>query len=51
MTEYRNKGQATDIHVRSGVGTKVRDEQAGRQLAQDSVTYDVNRVPSVNLKF
>lgn len=50
VTEYRNKGQATDIQVRSGVGTKYemsKPEDSSPKIRD----HDVNRVPSVNLKF
>ncbi|WP_313819267.1 DUF2782 domain-containing protein [Cupriavidus sp.] len=50
VTEYRNKGQATDIQVRSGMGTKYemsKPEDSSPKIRD----HDVNRVPSVNLKF
>ena len=50
VREYRNKGQATDIQVRSGFGTKYemsKPEDSSPKIRD----HDVNRVPSVNLKF
>ena len=50
VREYRNKGQATDIQVRSGFGTKYemsKPEDSSPKFRD----HDVNRVPSVNLQF
>jgi hypothetical protein len=50
VTEYRNKGRATDIQVQSGFGTKYemsKPEDSSPKIRD----HDVNRVPSVNLKF
>lgn len=50
VREYRNKGQATDIQVRSGFGTKYqmsKPEDSSPKIRD----HDVNRVPSVNLQF
>lgn len=50
VREYRNKGQATDIQVKSGFGTSYemsKPEDSSPKIRD----HDVNRVPSVNLKF
>ncbi|GAA0846631.1 MAG: hypothetical protein CL858_25175 [Cupriavidus sp.] len=50
VTEYRDKGRATDIQVHSGFGTKYemsKPEDSSPKIRD----HDVNRVPSVNLKF
>lgn len=50
VREYRNKGQATDIQVKSGFGTKYqmsKPEDSSPKIRD----HDVNRVPSVNLQF
>ena len=50
VTEYRDKGRATDIQVHSGMGTKYemsKPEDSSPKIRD----HDVNRVPSVNLKF
>lgn len=50
VREYRNKGRATDIQVQSGFGTKYemsKPEDSSPRIRE----HDVNRVPSVNLKF
>lgn len=50
VREYRDKGRATDIQVRSGFGTKYemsKPEDSSPKIRE----HDVNRVPSVNLKF
>lgn len=50
VREYRNKGQATDIQVRSGFGTKYemsKPEDSSPKIRD----HDVNRVPSVNLQW
>ncbi|MGO4325522.1 DUF2782 domain-containing protein [Cupriavidus sp. 2TAF22] len=48
IREYRNKGQATDIEVKSGVGTKYqmsKPEDSSPKIRD----RDMNRVPSVNV--
>ncbi|WP_454722246.1 MULTISPECIES: DUF2782 domain-containing protein [Cupriavidus] len=48
IREYRNKGQATDIEVKSGVGTKYqmsKPEDSSPKIRD----REVNRVPSVNV--
>ncbi|SDO68140.1 Protein of unknown function [Ralstonia sp. 25mfcol4.1] len=50
VTEYRDKGRATEIQVQSGFGTKYemsKPEDSSPRIRD----HDVNRVPSVNLKF
>lgn len=50
VREYRDKGRATDIQVRSGFGTRYemsKPEDSSPKIRE----HDVNRVPSVNLKF
>ncbi|WP_432257784.1 hypothetical protein [Cupriavidus sp. TMH.W2] len=50
VREYRDKGRATDIQVKSGFGTKYemsKPEDSSPKIRE----HDVNRVPSVNLKF
>lgn len=50
VREYRDKGRATDIQVRSGFGTKYqmsKPEDSSPKIRE----HDVNRVPSVNLQF
>ncbi|MBP0630062.1 MULTISPECIES: membrane protein [unclassified Cupriavidus] len=50
VREYRDKGRATDIQVKSGFGTKYemsKPEDSSPRIRE----HDVNRVPSVNLKF
>ncbi|WP_354683991.1 hypothetical protein [Cupriavidus necator] len=50
VREYRNKGRATDIQVQSGFGTRYemsKPEDSSPRIRE----HDVNRVPSVNLKF
>lgn len=50
VREYRDKGRATDIQVKSGFGTKYemsKPEDSSPKIRD----HDVNRVPSVNLKF
>ena len=51
VEEYRfQKGQAPDIHVKSGMGTSYnmsKPEDSSPKIRD----HDVNRVPSVNLKF
>jgi len=50
VREFRNKGQATDIQVKSGFGTKYqmsKPEDSSPKIRD----HDVNRVPSVNLQF
>ncbi len=50
VTEYRDKGRATEIQVQSGFGTKY--EMSKPEDSSPKVRdHDVNRVPSVNLKF
>lgn len=50
VTEYRDKGRATEIQVHSGFGTKY--EMSKPEDSSPKVRdHDVNRVPSVNLKF
>ena len=48
IREYRNKGQATDIEVKSGVGTKYqmsKPEDSSPKIRD----REMNRVPSVNV--
>ncbi len=50
VREYRDKGRATDIQVKSGFGTKYqmsKPEDSSPKIRE----HDVNRVPSVNLTF
>jgi hypothetical protein len=50
VREYRDKGRATDIQVKSGFGTKYqmsKPEDSSPKIRE----HDVNRVPSVNLQF
>ncbi|MCA3233265.1 MAG: DUF2782 domain-containing protein [Cupriavidus sp.] len=50
VTEYRDKGRSTEIQVQSGFGTKYemsKPEDSSPRIRD----HDVNRVPSVNLKF
>ncbi|MCA3184718.1 MAG: hypothetical protein INH13_14105 [Cupriavidus sp.] len=50
VTEYRDKGRSTEIQVHSGFGTKYemsKPEDSSPRIRD----HDVNRVPSVNLKF
>ncbi|SPA26247.1 conserved hypothetical protein; putative TRANSMEMBRANE PROTEIN; putative exported protein [Cupriavidus taiwanensis] len=50
VREYRDKGRATDIQVKSGFGTRYemsKPEDSSPKIRE----HDVNRVPSVNLKF
>nr|WP_231908057.1 MULTISPECIES: hypothetical protein [Cupriavidus] len=50
VREYRNKGQATDIQVKSGFGTRYqmsKPEDSSPKIRD----HEVNRVPSVNLQF
>ncbi|MEN7526239.1 MULTISPECIES: DUF2782 domain-containing protein [unclassified Cupriavidus] len=50
VTEYKDKGRATEIQVQSGFGTKYemsKPEDSSPRIRD----HDVNRVPSVNLKF
>ncbi len=50
VREYRDKGRATDIQVKSGFGTKYqmsKPEDSSPKIRD----HDVNRVPSVNLTF
>jgi hypothetical protein len=50
VREYRDKGRAPDIEVRSGFGTHYemsKPEDSSPKIRD----RDVNRVPSVNLKF
>ncbi len=50
VREYRNKGQATDIQVKSGFGTKYQMSKP-EDSSPKFRDHDVNRVPSVNLQF
>ncbi|MDF3836600.1 hypothetical protein P3W85_27125 [Cupriavidus basilensis] len=48
IREYRNKGQATDIEVKSGVGTRYqmsKPEDSSPKIRD----REMNRVPSVNV--
>jgi hypothetical protein len=50
VREYRDKGRSTEIQVKSGFGTKYemsKPEDSSPKIRE----HDVNRVPSVNLKF
>ncbi len=50
VREYRDKGRSTEIQVKSGFGTKYemsKPEDSSPGIRE----HDVNRVPSVNLKF
>ncbi|CAG9186522.1 hypothetical protein [Cupriavidus pinatubonensis] len=50
VREYRDKGRATDIQVKSGFGTKYqmsKPEDSSPKIRE----HEVNRVPSVNLTF
>lgn len=50
VREYRDKGRSTEIQVKSGFGTKYemsKPEDSSPRIRE----HDVNRVPSVNLKF
>ena len=50
VREYRNKGQATDIQVRSGFGTSYQMSKP-EDSSPKFRDHDVNRVPSVNLQW
>jgi len=50
VREYSNKGRQTDIQVKSGFGTRY-DMSKPEDSSPKIRDHDVNRVPSVNLKF